>query len=93
MRRRARKKEELVLQPELSIIETLPGGRDPCEVVILRETLERVIEALASLTERERTALAVVVLGGRYAGVKQLDNAVYRARDKLRTAVGETTAA
>ena len=62
-------------------------------MVILRETLERMIEALASLTELERTALAVVMLDGRYKHVKQLDNAVFRARDKLRAAVGEMTAA
>jgi RNA polymerase sporulation-specific sigma factor len=78
---------------EVAIVDTLAGGRDPFEVVVLRQTLERLIEALASLTELERTALAIVVFDGRYAHEKVLDNAVYRARDKLRTAMAEAPTA
>lgn len=78
---------------EVAIVDTLAGGRDPCEVVVLRETLERLAAALASLTELERAALAVVVEDGRYAHDKRLDNAVFRARHKLRTAVEEAPTA
>ena len=74
---------------DIAIIDTLAGGRDPYEVVVLRETFERLAAAVASLSELERTALAVTVTDAGYTHDKQLDNAVFRARHKLRTAVGE----
>ena len=74
---------------DIAIIDTLAGGRDPYEVVVLREAFERLAAAVASLSELERTALAVTVTDAGYTHDKQLDNAVFRARHKLRTAVGE----
>lgn len=68
------------------LVELLPSALDTERVVVARETLARMVAAVAGLSELEREALARVANGDPYAGEKSIDNAAVRARDKLRKA-------
>lgn len=59
---------------------------DPHRVVVARDTLARLSAAIADLTPLERDALTRMLNGHPHVGGrdKQIDNAVTRARDKLR---------
>ena len=68
---------------EVSIVDTLPGGRDPLELVLARESWDRICAAASRLSDVEREALELVVAGEPYRGNKRIDNAVQRARKRL----------
>lgn len=68
----------------VSIVELLPGGRDPHDVFVGRLELEELVAGAAALSPLERRGLLCVVNGERQDW--QLDNAAYRARVKLRRA-------
>ena len=71
----------------MAVLELLPRrAPDPYEVVVARLELAAVVRALSTLTELERLALSWVLNGESYAGSREVDNAVYRARRKLRAA-------
>lgn len=66
-------------------LELLPDrAPDPYEVVVHRIELRAIIAALPMLTELERIALRWVLNGESYAGSREVDNAIQRARRKLR---------
>lgn len=71
---------------EVAIVDTLAGGRDPLELVVARETFERLCDAAERLSSTEREALQLLVDGTPYPGDKRMDNAVQRTRRKLRAA-------
>lgn len=73
----------------LSIVDALPGGRDPVEILIDRERFDRIIAAFSSLTDIEREAVLRVAMAphGEADVDKRTDNATQRARAKLRRAV------
>ena len=77
----------------LAIVELLPGGRDPVDVLIDRERLDAVRAAFQKLSPVERHWLVHVMNGGEYSSNqaarrnKRAENAVDRARVKLRRAV------
>lgn len=71
---------------EVAIVDTLAGGRDPLELVVARETFDRLCEAASRLSAAEREALQLLVDGTPYPGDKRMDNAVQRTRRKLRAA-------
>lgn len=68
------------------LVDLLPGPHDTERVVVGRDTLARVTAALEQLTPLERLAVARAANGERYAGDKSIDNALARARVKLRKA-------
>jgi DNA-directed RNA polymerase specialized sigma24 family protein len=68
---------------EHAALDLLPGGRDPADVVCARDELRRRGE---TLTPSERRALVYVVAGIPYERDRRVDNAVTRARRKLRAA-------
>lgn len=72
----------------VAYVELLPAGdeHDPERVLLAREQWERLRAATATLTPVEREALELAVAGEPYAQSKRLDNAVVRARRKLREA-------
>lgn len=71
---------------ETPVLELLPDlTPDPYEVVVHRLELAAIIAALPSLTELERVALRWVLNGESYAGSREVDNAIQRARRKLRS--------
>lgn len=80
--------EAVVETPEgEQVLELLPSlAPDPYDVVVGRLELAAVLRALSTLTSLERLALAWVLNGESYAGSREVDNAVYRARRKLRAA-------
>lgn len=67
---------------EVVLVDEQPGGRDPLEVVLEREKLERILAAVADLTVRQRESLARVVNGERVS--KPEHNAAWVARRKLK---------
>lgn len=75
---------------EVAIIDVLPGGLDPLEVVVLREKLVRLGRVAGGLSPLEREALQRAADGvpytAGYAKDKRVDNAVQRARRKLKAA-------
>lgn len=71
-------------EPE-PVLELLPSrAPDPYDVVVHRLELRAIIDALPRLTENERIALAWVLNGESYKGSRVVDNAIQRARRKLR---------
>lgn len=74
------------------IVDSLPGGSDPHTSLVWREELARLARGMASLSPLERRWMVHVVNGGEYAqkvGMprdKRAENAVDRARKKLREA-------
>lgn len=69
-----------------TLADALPGGTDPAEVLVQREEMGTLLRRVANLSELERLAVAVLLSGEGYAGDKQIDNALQRARRKLRRA-------
>lgn len=70
-----------------------PYGIDPCDILIRREQIERILAGFANLSDMERLALLDVIHGVPYsvtrlgvAGHKRKDNAIQRARGKLAAA-------
>lgn len=61
----------------------LVAGDDPERVVIARDTLQRMVAAVAGLTPIEREALTLIANGEPYTQSKRLNNAAQRARRKL----------
>lgn len=76
----------------IAVTEVLPGGRDPVDVLIERERVDAVRAAFRELSPLEREWLVHAANGGEYASNqagrrnKQAENAVDRARAKLRRA-------
>lgn len=69
------------------IVDLLPSGRgDPHETFELREELRRLRRGAKRLNALEREGLGTMLAGIPYAYSKRLDNAVARARAKLRAA-------
>ena len=64
----------------------MPDQFDTERVVVARDTLARLVAALEHLSPLERAAVARAANGERYAGEKNIDNALTRARIKLRKA-------
>lgn len=71
---------------EEAVIDTLSDGHDTETVVVARETLERVVAAVAALSEKQRSAIALLLNGEPVTADKSVDNALWRARGKLREA-------
>ena len=71
-------------RPEFSELHDEHEGGDLLDLLEARETLRGVLSARLSAVERE--ALGYVIRGEPYARSKRLDNAVMRARRKLRMA-------
>ena len=71
---------------EIPLVELLPFPHDTERVVVGRDTLARVTAALDQLSPLEREAVARAANGERYVGEKSIDNALARARVKLRKA-------
>jgi len=77
------------LRPSAELVEA--PDADPVDIVILREQLRALADAMAALSPLERHWIGVVMNGGQYSGQgearnKPADNAVQRARAKLRAA-------
>ena len=72
-------------EKEVLLVDALPLGKDPLQVVLDRERWERFCEAAEGLTLLERQCLEELVAG--IPQDKQADNAVNRARVKLRRAL------
>ena len=70
---------------DVLIVDLLPGGRDPLEIVVARDVFERVCVAARGLSAVELEALERSVAGEPLV-VKRLDNGLTRARRKLREA-------
>lgn len=64
----------------------VPGGREPFEILWERMELDRIRRGIPALTANEATALSHALNGRPYAGNKRIDNALQRARLKLREA-------
>ena len=62
----------------------IEGGTEPDRVVIARDRLQRLVVAVSELSPLERAAVAHVSSGHAYRHDKQIDNAITRARKKLR---------
>jgi len=71
---------------EVALVELVPDQFDTERVVVARDTLARLVAALEHLSPLERAAVARAANGERYAGEKNIDNALTRARIKLRKA-------
>jgi RNA polymerase sporulation-specific sigma factor len=76
---------------DATLHDVLPGGRDPAAVVIERERIRRLVLVVQNdLTDAEREGLRKAVNGEPYSveatGSKVADNALQRARRKLREA-------
>lgn len=67
------------------IVALLPGGRDPLEEVVAHEEFRTLIAGIRALTPLEREALVGFVFSGVQQD-KRTDNAIQRARTKLRRA-------
>lgn len=74
------------LDPLRDVRHREPSALDTERVVVARETLARMVAAVAGLSPLEREALARVANGDPYSGEKSIDNALVRARHKLRKA-------
>lgn len=70
---------------EIEIVDTL-AGPDLERIVTTRETLTRLCAAVSLLSDLEREALSAHLNGDGVYSVKSLDNALARARAKLRAA-------
>jgi hypothetical protein len=70
-----------------TLADLVAGGVDPLAVVIAREKVAGVVGAVGRMSELERRAIAMLLSGESYAGDKTIDNAMQRARRKLRAAV------
>ena len=73
----------------MEILETLPHLHQVVDVVEERDELRRLVAAIFDLTEIERRCVIGIATGLSYAeigegGPKQVDNALFRARNKLR---------
>jgi RNA polymerase sporulation-specific sigma factor len=72
---------------EVDVVTLLEGGRDPADVVVEREQMRSLVSGIRGLSPLERKAVVdFVFCGVPYAGSKALDNALCRARTKLRRA-------
>lgn len=69
-----------------TLADQVPGGTDPAEALLLREQTDALLQGIARLTGLERHAVEVLLSGAGYRGDKQIDNALQRARKKLRRA-------
>lgn len=71
---------------EMPILDLLPGGEDPYTTVAKREHWLRLCDAAATFTDVQRQAVEWAIAGEPYSDSKRLDNALQRARRKLRKA-------
>lgn len=71
---------------QIAIVELLAGGRDPADIVVALEEIRALRVAIAGLSPLERKGLGHVVAGVQYRRDRQVDNAIQRARRKLRAA-------
>lgn len=69
---------------KISVVESVAGGREPFEILWERMEIERIRRGISSFTPLEARALADTLNGVAQDG--QTDNAVWRARRKLRAA-------
>lgn len=71
----------------ISIVDLVADpNSDPADRFERRQELRNVLSALRALPPLEREALSHVMAGREYVGDKRIDNAVYRARAKLKAA-------
>ena len=76
----------------LQVLDVVPGGRDPADVLIERERLAAIVAAVESLSDVEREVLERIVNGEPYSTLtrtresKRMENAADRMRRKLRAA-------
>lgn len=68
------------------LVELVAAPHDVERVVVARDRLDRLTEAVGRLSPLEREAVARAANGEPYVGVKSLDNALTRARAKIRKA-------
>lgn len=69
-------------------LDFIPGGKDPADLAVERETFRELVARIKSLSPLERDALIRVVFCGEqyvhnYRSDKRIDNALQRARRKL----------
>jgi RNA polymerase sigma factor (sigma-70 family) len=72
-----------------AIADVIPGGADPADVVVAREEMRELLGRVAGLTPLERRCVIGVATGHAYEELgdpKVVDNAIARARTKLRGA-------
>ena len=72
---------------EVAILELIPGGRDPLEVVVARDMWERLCAAVDTLTPLEREALELVLTDQYDSRDRRVENSVRRVRAKLKEAI------
>jgi RNA polymerase sporulation-specific sigma factor len=76
----------------VAILDLLPSGDDPHQSLVWKEELARLVRGMARLSPLERQWITHVLNGGRYSFAdkanrnKQAENAIARARLKLREA-------
>jgi len=72
---------------QIQIVDLLEGGRDPADLVVARETWERLCAATQTLTPLEHVALEQVLTDRYDSHVRNVENANRRMKDKLKAAV------
>ena len=68
------------------IVDLLPGGRDPLEILLERERITGLARRLAKLSPLEQRAVRLAAAGYPVHEPKSLDNAYQRGKARLRAA-------